>query len=62
MPRHALPDYSIRWGQDVDYRAQVASVFLPDGARNAGNAIMHMAALINPQMTSWGFRSLTISP
>jgi hypothetical protein len=62
MPRRALPDYSIRWGQDVDYRTQVASVFLPDGARNARDAIMHMAALINPQMHIMGIEVFNDKP
>jgi hypothetical protein len=62
MPRRALPDYSIRWGRDVDYRTQVASVFLPDGARNAGDAIMHMAALINPRMHIMGIEVFNPKP
>jgi hypothetical protein len=56
MPRCALPDYSISWGQEVDYRTQVASVFLPDGARNAGDAIVRIPALINPQMHIMGIQ------
>lgn len=62
MPRCALPDYSIRWGQEVDYRTQVASVFLPDGARSAGDAIVHMPALINPQMHIMGIQVFNEKP
>jgi hypothetical protein len=37
-------------------------VFLPDGARNAGDAIMHMAALINPQMHIMGIEVFNDKP
>lgn len=55
MPRCALPDYSIAAGE-VDYRRQVASVFLPDEAQNAGDGVTYMPALINQQMHVFGMK------
>jgi hypothetical protein len=55
MPRCAVPDYSIAAGE-VNYRRQVASVFLPDEARNAGDGVTYMPALINQQMHVFGMK------
>jgi len=44
MPRCTLPDYSIAAGK-VNYRKQVASVFLPDDAQNAGDAVTYVPTL-----------------
>lgn len=55
MPRCALPNYSIAAGE-VDYRKQVAAVFLPDEARNAGDAAIYVPALINQQIHVFGIK------
>jgi hypothetical protein len=58
MPRSALPNYSIAAG-GVDYRKQVASLYLPDDAKGAGDAVTYMPALINQQMHIYG---MTVYP
>lgn len=55
MPRCALPNYSIAAGE-VDYRKQVASLFLPDDAQNAGDAAIYMPALINQRIHTFGIK------
>jgi hypothetical protein len=53
--RSALPSYSIAAGK-VNYRKQVASVFLPDDAQNARDAVTYAPALINQQMHAFGLK------
>jgi hypothetical protein len=56
MPRCGLPDFSINSGQGVDYRTQVASVFLPDEARGPADGAFYMPATISPAMHQYGFK------
>jgi hypothetical protein len=55
LPRQAVPCPSVTIGE-VDFRKTTASLFLPEGARNADKAVTYAPACISSQMHMMGLK------
>lgn len=61
LPRSAVPSPGMAMGQ-IDYRRQAASLFIPETAHGAGEGILYMPAIINPNLMIAGIKMYSGMP